>query len=83
MRSFLQLELEGLCAPLSDITVQHGALGEADVVLAVNQDHGIGPEAESENNNVNDTDLYHIMDENILICNCSWSSGSGCTLDFY
>lgn len=47
-RSFLQLELEGLCAPLGDVTVQHGALGEADVTLAVDQDDGVRPEPESK-----------------------------------
>lgn len=46
--SFLQLELEGLCAPLGDITVQHGALGEADVILVVDQDNGVRPESECE-----------------------------------
>lgn len=45
--SFLQLELEGPCAPLGDVTVQHGALGEADVILTVDQDDGVRPEPES------------------------------------
>lgn len=47
-RSFLQLELEGPCAPLGDVTVQHGALGEADGTLAVDQDNGVRPESESQ-----------------------------------
>lgn len=46
--SILQLELEGPCAPLGDITVQHGALVEADGTLAVDQDNGVRPESESE-----------------------------------
>lgn len=48
VRSFLQLELEGPCAPLGDVAVQHGALGEADVIFAVDQDDGVRPEPESE-----------------------------------
>lgn len=41
--SLLQFEVETLGAPLVDVTVQHVALGEADVVLAVDQDDRVGP----------------------------------------
>lgn len=46
--SVLQFELEGLGAPLGDVTVQHGSLGEAHVVLAVDQDHRVGPARDTD-----------------------------------